>query len=237
MKPIIGIIGRPHKTNTDCNVIVCFEEYRKAVIKCGGIPITILPTQDLEYTDIRPSEMPKMTEEEKDDIKRQIDLCDGVIFAGGQRIYEYAYEAFDYIVEKDIPCLGTCLGMQTMACARGDRKSWEILTKIESNIEHRVIKPEFVHYVDICENTKLREIIGKDRIRVNSKHGYCISSCGDMKISAYSEDGIIEGIELPDKKFIIGVQWHPEDLLDEDMEKIMKEFIKRLIDVESVENV
>ena len=226
MKPIIGIIGRPHKTNTECNVIVCFEEYRNAVIKCGGIPILILPTQIGNLDDIRPSQMEPMTDEEKQDIRRQIDLCDGVIFAGGQRIYEYAYEAFDYVVEKDIPALGTCLGMQTMACGRSERRSWEILTKIESDINHRIIKPEFVHYVDIIKDTKLYEILGKERVRVNSKHGYCINSSGDMKISAYSEDGIIEGIELPDKKFIIGVQWHPEDLLDEDMEKIMKEFIK-----------
>ena len=226
MKPIIGIIGRPHKTNTECNVIVCFEEYRNAVIKCGGIPILILPTQIGNLDDIRPSQMEPMTNEEKQDIRRQIDLCDGVIFAGGQRIYEYAYEAFDYVVEKDIPALGTCLGMQTMACGRSERKSWEILTKIESDINHRIIKPEFVHYVDVIKDTKLYDILVKDRVRVNSKHGYCINSSGDMKISAYSEDGIIEGIELPDKKFIIGVQWHPEDLLDEDMEKIMKEFIK-----------
>ena len=95
MKPIIGIIGRPHKTNTECNVIVCFEEYRNAVIKCGGIPILILPTQIGNLDDIRPSQMEPMTDEEKQDIRRQIDLCDGVIFAGGQRIYEYAYEAFD----------------------------------------------------------------------------------------------------------------------------------------------
>ncbi len=226
MKPIIGIIGRPHKTNTEVNVIVCHEEYRNAVIKCGGIPITILPTQLAEYIDTRPSEMPKMTNEEKEDIKRQLDLCNGVIFCGGQRIYEYAYEAFDYIYEKNIPCLGTCLGMQTMACARNGRDSKNVLAKVESEIDHKVIKPEFVHYVDIKHGTKLYEILEKNRIRVNSKHGYCIRNAGDMKISAFSEDGIIEGIEMEEKKFMIGVHWHPEDLLDEDMEKIMKAFIQ-----------
>ena len=48
MKPIIGIIGRPHKTNTDKNIICTFEDYRNAVCKFGGIPISILPTQILQ---------------------------------------------------------------------------------------------------------------------------------------------------------------------------------------------
>lgn len=225
MKPIIGIIGRPHKTNTDMNIICTFEEYRNAICKFGGIPISILPTQVLEYNDIRPSQMPKLIKTEIDDLKRQIDLCDGIVFPGGGRIYEYAYEIFDYIYEKDIPCLGTCLGMQTIACSMNDRNSSDILSKVETNIEHKQMDAEFVHYIDIDKNTKLYEIIGKARIQVNSKHSYCINKANNMKISAYSEDGIIEAIEFPNKKFILGVQWHPEELLDENMEKIIKEFI------------
>lgn len=227
MKPIIGIIGRPHITNTDMNIICTSENYRKAVCKFGGIPILILPTQDVNYNDIRPSEMPKLTKDEIEDIKTQIDLCDGIIFPGGGRIYEYAYEIFDYIYEKDIPCLGTCLGMQTMACGRNARNSKEILTKIESNINHKQLDAEFVHFVEIKNNTKLYEILKKEKINVNSKHNYCVNNAGDMKISAISEDGIIEGIEAENKKFIIGVQWHPEELLDEDMEKIINALIKK----------
>ncbi len=226
MKPIIGIIGRPHKTNTDMNIICTSENYRKAICKCGGIPLLILPTQILDYDDIRPSQMPKLTEDEIEDLRRQIDLCDGIIFPGGQRIYEYAYEIFDYIYEKDIPCLGTCLGMQTIACGRDLRKSGEVLTKIESNIEHKQMEAKFAHFVNIQENTKLHNIIKKDTIEVNSKHSYCITQAADMKISAYSEDGIIEAIEAENKKFIIGVQWHPEELINEDMEKIIKALIE-----------
>lgn len=225
MKPIIGIIGRPHKTNTDMNIICTFEEYRNAVCKFGGIPISILPTQVLEYEDIRPAEMPKLKKSEIDDLKTQIDLCDGIIFPGGGRIYEYAYEIFDYIYEKDIPCLGTCLGMQTIACAMAERKSFEVLTKVESYIEHKQMEAKFVHFINIDENSKLYDIIGKNKIQVNSKHSYCITKANNSKISAYSEDGIIEAIEFPNKKFILGVQWHPEELLDENMEKIIKEFI------------
>lgn len=226
MKPIIGIIGRPQKTDTNFNSISVIESYRKAICKSGGIPILILPTQNIDYIDFRPSEMPKLTLNEIEDLKRQIDLCDGIIFPGGQRIYEYAYEIFEYIYEKDIPCLGTCLGMQTIACSRANRNSKEILSKIESYIEHRQMDSEFVHYVDIKSNTKLYEILNKEKIKVNSKHSYCIKHASDFIISAYSEDGIIEAIEAENKKFIIGVQWHPEELLDEDMEKIIKSLIE-----------
>lgn len=226
MKPIIGIIGRPHKTNTDKNIICTFEEYRNAVCKFGGIPISILPTQILDYNDVRPSQMPKLTESEIEDLKRQIDLCDGIIFPGGGRIYEYAYEIFDYVYEKNIPCLGTCLGMQTIACAMNQRNSAEILTKVETDIEHKQMEAELVHFVNIDKNSKLYKIIGKEKIQVNSKHSYCINRVNNMKISAYSEDGIIEAIEAENKKFTLGVQWHPEELLDENMEKIIKAFIE-----------
>ncbi|MBP3596667.1 MAG: gamma-glutamyl-gamma-aminobutyrate hydrolase family protein [Clostridia bacterium] len=226
MKPIIGIIGRPHKTNTDKNIICTFEDYRNAVCKFGGIPISILPTQILDYDDIRPAEIQKMTKSEIEDLKTQIDLCDGIIFPGGGRIYQYAYEIYDYIYEKDIPCLGTCLGMQTIACAMEKRNSSKILSKIESNIEHKQMDTKFVHFVNIVKDSKLYAILEKDRIQVNSKHTYCINNVNNVNISAYSEDGIIEAIEIENKKFILGVQWHPEELLDENMERIIKAFIQ-----------
>ena len=149
-----------------------------------------------------------------------------LFFQDGGRIYEYAYAIFDYIYEKNIPCLGTCLGMQTIACAMNNRNSSDVLSKVETNIEHKHMDSEFVHYIDIDKNTKLYDIIKKDRIQVNSKHSYCINKAKNMKISAYSEDGIIEAIESENKKFIIGVQWHPEELLDENMEKIIKALIE-----------
>ncbi len=224
MKPIIGILGSAIKTITEYTSVVCMDKYRNAIIKLGGIPMMILPTQYANYDDIRPAEMPRMTSQEIEDLKRQVDLCDGILLPGGNRIYEYAYEVLEYACKKDVPCLGICLGMQTMACCKNDRNS-KILTRIDSNINHKNLNPEYVHFVNIEKDTKLYSILKNEKIRVNSKHNYCIKEANNLKISAYSEDGIIEAIELEDKKFFIGVQWHPEDLLDDNMENIIRGLI------------
>ena len=63
---------------------------------------------------------------------------------------------------------------------------------------------------------------------VNSRHQYEIINVNNANISAESDDGIIEAIEFKDKRFAIGLQWHPEDLYENDinMLKIFNEFIK-----------
>ena len=78
------------------------------------------------------------------------------------------------------------------------------------------------------EETRKEKLIGEEIIDVNSRHKYAITKVNNAKINAISEDGIIEGIEFENKKFAIGVQWHPEDmsLYDKNMEKLIKAFIE-----------
>ena len=85
-----------------------------------------------------------------------------------------------------------------------------------------------MHKVKIEKNSRLFNIIGEEIIDVNSRHKYAITKVNNAKINAISEDGIIEGIEFENKKFAIGVQWHPEDmsLYDKNMEKLIKAFIE-----------
>lgn len=73
---------------------------------------------------------------------------------------------------------------------------------------------DYVHDVTINKNSMLYKILGEERIKVNSRHNKCVPST-KLDISAYSEDGIIEGIEDKTKKFFIGVQWHPETLMED----------------------
>ena len=66
----------------------------------------------------------------------------------------------------------------------------------------------------------------EDRIPVNSVHHDIIDfDMNTLEVNAISEDGIIEGVEHPDKKFIIGVQWHPEYIIDDSSKKILNSFI------------
>lgn len=104
MKPIIGIVGRTNKVEYNKYKIIVNDNHRRAVIECGGIPITILPTQNAEYEKINngKTNIP-LTEEEQNDLIRVIKMCNGVILQGGY--YSYYYDEFiaRYCLENNIP--------------------------------------------------------------------------------------------------------------------------------------
>lgn len=229
MKPIIGIVGRTNKVRNNKYNIFVNDNHRRAIIKSGGIPISILPTQNIKYEKINNKKTNNpLTEEEKNDIIRVIEKCDGIILQGGY--YSYYYDEFiaRYCIENDIPILGTCLGMEIMAAVDCNTSRIENVSLINSKIKHKQIKAKYVHSINIKKGSLLYKIIGLDKIQVNSRHIYSVKNLNKAKIVAESEDGIIEAIEFENRKFAIGVQWHPEDLfdVDENMLKIYKAFIK-----------
>jgi len=217
MKPIIGIVGRPNQNDSGYSVVACHEYLRNAIIKAGGIPILILPTQDVDYYNSIPRELERLTDSEKEDLVRQINLCDGIVLAGGIKFYEYDLFVCDYIIENDIPTLGICMGMQLMAYYDNIKNnSLPCLEKNETDINHFQMKEKHVHDVLINKGSILYNIYKDERINVNSVHNYHINNLHNMEAIAYSSDGLIEGIVCPDKKFILGLQWHPEAIIDDD---------------------
>lgn len=222
-KPVIGIVGRFDTVTEDYNVMCCYENVRKSIIKKGGIPILILPNQDVDYEN---KDIDKLTNEEKTDLIKVIDLCDGILIPGSYRLYEYDRFIYEYALSKDIPILAICGGMQLMGIVDVNEK--DILKKNETSINHFKKGEKYVHNVNIQNNTKLKSIVKKDVIGVNSKHNYHVSKVNNLIVSAYSEDGFIEAVEYKDKKFVIGLQWHPESMIeyDESASKIFDAFIE-----------
>ena len=221
-KPVIGIITRPL---LDDEVKVCHlsiaEDYRKAVILSGGIPIGILPPQIVDYENFLPKEIDKMTQEEKELLISEINMCDGILMPGGTRRYEYDKFITDYCLEKDIPILGICLGMQLLATSIHH----DTLEFTDNNFSHAKPGDNKVHTVKLDKNSKLFNIIGEEEFYVNSRHRYKITDVGLFTAVGFS-DSIIEAIEIRDKKFAIGVQWHPENLMDTNpSQKLFQAFI------------
>ena len=216
---IIGIVGRPGELKTTKLNIGVLENYRKAIIKSGGVPILILPPQDIDYYNKSLEEIPSLTDEEKKILEKQIDLCDGVLMPGGTVMHEYDKYICDYCNRNDIPLLGICMGMQVMCNYNNDNKNIKI--ENESHYEDALYK----HDVNINKDSILYSILEKDNIMVNSYHKYKVSNNGSYKISA-TKDDIIEAVEK-DGKFNIGLQWHPEKNYDNDVNsrKIFKKFI------------
>lgn len=224
-KPIIGIVGRSDTSSEDYNIICCFENIRRSIIKHGGIPILILPNQNLDYEPSIPKEIDRLTLSEKEDLKKVIDLCDGIVMPGTYKLFEYDRFIYEYSLSKDIPILGICGGMQLMGIVDNNEK--EILVKNDTNLKHFQKGIKYVHKINIIEDTLLRRIINKKEIEINSRHNYHLSKVNNLKVSAYSEDGFIEAVEMLNKRFVLGVQWHPESMLeyDENSNKIFKSFI------------
>lgn len=150
-------------------------------------------------------------------IKELIDSCDGIILQGGDALYPIDLEIAKYLYKKDLPTLGICLGMQTMGVAINGELSSNVLIKHKSN-------KKYVHDVFISEDSKLYSILNSQKLKVNSRHkDYLLTT--NLDISGYSEDGIIEAIEDKNKKYFIGVEWHPESTKDEYSDKIFKSFL------------
>ena len=219
IKPIIGIVGRLYSGESN---IICVEEIRIAVIKFGGIPLLILPVDKDEM-----SCKIVYSEEEIKDLERVLSLCDGFILPGGDTWYSLDEVVIDYAIRRDKPLLAICLGMQALSkVLSGEKKiGYDNTIKNDTLINHLEPNKNYVHSVIIDKNSKLYSIIGEEKIRVNSRHSYHVPELDNTLICARSSDGLIEGVELKDKKFIIGVQWHPEsNLEDEYSKKIFKSF-------------
>lgn len=213
-KLIIGIIGVPGIDEENNPVITLYNDYKNTIIKKGCIPFMICPILNIDYFHTKLSDIPELTEEDKIIYRQMIDICDGIIIPGGYRMYNYFKYIVEYSLERDIPTLGICMGMQLLATIDNDGKC---LTLNETDIEHHRPNTKYVHKVELEDNTLLYDIIRKKEITVNSNHRYHVIKTNNFKISACSEDGLIEGIELPSKKFVIGVQWHPEKMIDYDI--------------------
>lgn len=218
MKPIIGIVGRAID-----NGIFVKDEIRNAVIKSGGIPLLILPTQTLEFNNILEDEDNGMSIIEKKDLLDELKLCNGIIMPGGSKIFNYDKYICKYAIENNIPILGICLGMQIMAC----NDAYNSLKKIEKEINHNQIGIKYVHKVTTRPNSILNDIFG-DTIIVNSRHKEYVTNIGNYIITGISEDNIIEGIEYPFNVFNVGVQWHPESMINYDIKQfdLFKKFIE-----------
>jgi putative glutamine amidotransferase len=136
--------------------------------------------------------------------------------------------AAEIMLNQNKPVLGICGGEQLINVLYKGSLIQHIPDEIKNPIEHEQKNPrhEPGHSVRIQDNTKLHSIISTNDIMVNSAHHQAIKTPGNgLIVNALSEDGIIEGIEDPTKKFCIGVQWHPEFFIQGADIKLLKAFI------------
>lgn len=198
MKPIIGITCRTIK-NDDRDILKVNKSIVDYVIKSGGIPLLIL--SDMDFS-----------------------IFDGFIFPGGYSWEKLDEKVLKYAFDNDIPALGICAGMQLIASMDKFGNVLDNCIAIGNN--HHQSKDEYVHEITI-NNGILLDILGSNKIMVNSRHNDTVNLNNNFTVDAYSNDNIIEAVHISNKTFILGLQWHPEDLSDEYSEKIFKYFIEK----------
>ena len=226
-KPIIGIIVivQPQYGEDIWHRIDEVDELRYLVIKSGGIAIMLLPTEEtLKFNDNDIKDDTILSDEEKKELYRQIDLCDGFILQGGLYSANYEIEMAKRIIELDKPLIGICAGFNNILRALGTDV---VEDKTKS---HDIYDKNYRHEISVIKGTKLYDLINKEEYRVNSIHSMIAPKENVekyAKISAVSYDDLVECFELDNKKFIMGIKWHPELMLEDGFtRKLFKEFIK-----------
>ncbi len=232
-KKVIGIVGNTLISNTpfgDMERAYVNSAYVKGVLRAGGLPVIIPCFGD------------------PDVISSQVEICDGFLFTGGGDIdpSQYGEEPDSRLGEIDPeldtfqlslyveveksgkPVLGICRGLQIINTARQGNLYQDINNQIPNSYQHLQSgkRSHSVHKVAIDEGTKVHGILGQSEVSVNSLHHQSIRQLGKgLTVSARAGDGVIEAVESGDK--IIGVQWHPEDMIDSS--KVMNNLFQWLV--------
>jgi len=150
-------------------------------------------------------------------------ICDGIIFQGGSDIYPYHFQILDYCIKNNIPVLGICMGHQIIGLYSINSQNEDDLIKVDNHNDKKS-----THKITTTKDSILSITLG-DSPLVNSRHEYALKEVYEpFKITATSEERIIEGVEyVDDNHFVIGVQFHPEDL--KNTENLYNYFIKEVM--------
>ena len=232
--PIIGITSYRQEDDRGLPVLSLGEAYVKAISQAGGLPVLI-------PLGIHQSE-----------IKDLIPRLDGILLSGGGDVAPALFGAENHPkvisidpdrdqvetqliqmgIENGLPFLGICRGIQILNVALGGTLYTHIPDQLDGAVHHPYIpgKPRdyLAHDVRIEPNSFLSAILTQSLVMVNSMHHQGIARLASgLRPAAYAPDHLIEGVELENYRFGLGVQWHPECLTQyESMRALFRSFVE-----------
>lgn len=218
-KPLIGVTTYRFTNKHNYPQYGISEAYMQALIAAGAHPVAIplnFPISDLETL---------------------LQRLDGILFSGGGDIHPKNYKGsdhpkvlgvdderdrlemalFQWVWKLGKPFLGICRGMQLINVALGGTLYEDILEQHPNAMRHQFAEKRsrdyLAHEVEIQPESRLREILGVERLRVNSLHHQGVRQLAEgVHCAALAPDGIIEALEVAGHPFGLAVQWHPENL-------------------------
>lgn len=217
--------------DSDTERYILRKKYITELERARGIPLLIAPTETLSLENIYP-------------------MMDGLCLTGGDDIHPSFFHeniaphytgkidvARDHLEHKlithalahNIPIFGICRGMQALNVFLGGSLYQDIAHERKGALTHKFPSTDRTlrsHEITLEKNSQLAHIIGATNFSVNSIHHQGVKELGrDLVASATSPDGLIEAIELPHHAFVIGVEWHPEELADSASRKLFSHFV------------
>ncbi len=216
MRPRIGVTLAHHEAGT-VQRFAQRQEYFGAIEAVGGLVFGLAPGKP-------------------NDVGEILDNLDGVLLTGGSDIDPALFgeprhaavaeadihrdrDVFEIAlaqaaVARDLPLLAICRGIQVLNVALGGTLVQDIPSQVKGHREHDPggERHGHAHDVAVAAGTRLYEMLGKrPQVPVNSFHHQAIARLGTgLVVSARAADSVIEGVERPDRRFVVGVQWHPE---------------------------
>ncbi|MBW2589228.1 MAG: gamma-glutamyl-gamma-aminobutyrate hydrolase family protein [Deltaproteobacteria bacterium] len=223
--PVIGVPGYWHESEAipGHHATAVPDSYIRALLKIDAIPLIIPVIQS-----------PKILEQ-------FFQMIDGLLLIGGPDLDPIHYHqaahtglrkvtpARDnmemqlsiWALEADLPIMAICRGVQVLNVAAGGTLWQDIASQLPNAAKHDYYpdypKDFLAHTVKPLPGSRLAGIIGDDEVSVNSLHHQAIDKLGQgLSPVAYAPDGIVEAVEGIEASWIIGVQWHPEWLIEND---------------------
>ena len=232
-KPIIGVMPL---WDAKKESIWIHPGYIDGVIRAGGVPVLLPLTEDEEV------------------FCRALEMCGGFLITGGQDVSPELYGeserpdnpdtcplrdrletcAVKIALERDLSVLGICRGFQILNVLLGGTLYQDIPSEVKDALAHLHTPNEapVTHDVVIEPGTPLLSLLQKDIIHVNSFHHQGVKKLSDkLKCMARAADGVSEAAYMPGKRFVWGVQWHPEMSYktDENSVRIFEAFVSGAI--------
>lgn len=219
--PVIGVTSSRIPGKVQPVNIQLSEKYTEAVQRAGGIPLVLPSTLD-------------------DAALREVfDRVDGFLLTGGGDIdpvlfngrhhpnvygIDNARDLFEIelvrlAVQNNVPFMGICRGVQVINVALGGTLFTDISAQLPDAERHdwypNIPRDKIAHVVGIQKTSRLNQLTGTTKLAVNSLHHQGLDSIPARLVPvAHAADGLVEAVELRDHRFGLGVQWHPEWLVN-----------------------
>jgi putative glutamine amidotransferase len=232
--PLIGIPSRRDRSSRGSPVFAQSRTYVEAVAITGGAPLLIPLNLD------------------EGALRAIYERLDGLLLTGGEDLHPRYYgeaihekcgqidEARDMVeltltrwaLAEGLPIFAICRGIQVLNVAAGGTLYQDIASQVPGSLKHDCWPDHprnyLAHQVTVNGDSYLAAVLGHRRIGVNSTHHQAVKDLApSFRVAARATDGLIEAIEGHDHPFALGVQWHPEDLVEDapSMRRLFEDFV------------